>query len=105
MYIDELVGSWSQLEGRVEGLGSLVSGPAPLDIPLEQLEQQLVSLRASFTEKQIRLKNMEDKCRNTEVERKPGGANANLNLRRMTIAPTGMARNMGAGQEKPVPGL
>ena len=98
VHVNDLVDSWSQLEGQVQTLGSFVSSPEhQQDIPIEQLEEQLNILKGSFKEKQQMVKNMEERCR--KAEKKPGGGN--MNLRRMTIAPAGMmARKISVMPEK-----
>ena len=99
-HVNDLVTSWSHLEGQVQTLGNFVSSPEQqLDIPIEQLEEQLNILKGSFKEKQQMVKNMEDKCKKAEAVKTPGGLN--INLRRMTIAPAGMmARKISVMPDK-----
>jgi len=88
-HIDELVNTWSQLEGRVESLGQLVSVPEQVssDIPIEQLEEQLVSLKTSFKEKQELVLTMEQRCSRSELDPRLLESNP-LNMRRLTLAPS-----------------
>jgi len=85
-HIDELVNTWSQMEGRVESLGLLVTQPdqASHEIPIEQLEAQLVSLKASFKEKQELVQTMEERCSKSELDRKLFEGNT-LAMRRQTL--------------------
>jgi len=95
-HIDELVNTWSQLEGRVASLGQLVavegsgdavvSGGGSVDIPIEHLEAQLVSLKTSFREKQELVLTMEERCSRAELDPRLLEGSNQLSMRRLTLA-------------------
>ena len=57
------------------------------DIPIEQLEEELVSLKTSFKEKQELVLTMEQRCSRSELDPRLLENNP-LNMRRLTLAPS-----------------
>ena len=111
--VNELVGCWSQLEGKIDELTKWVEASKSSDpgaqagLSIDKLEEQLNVLKANFTEKQSLIEEMMAKCKvgdNTKCSLSSISAQAqndgrrksqvNMNVRRMTMLPVEEMRKL-----------
>ena len=96
--VNELVGCWSQLEGKIDELTKWVDASKSSDpgaqagLSIDKLEEQLNLLKVNFKEKQSLVEAMSSTCKGKSYNRRK--SQVMMNVRRMTMLPVEEMRKL-----------
>ena len=96
--LNELVGCWSQLEGKIDELTKWVEASKSSDpgaqagLSIDKLEEQLNLLKVNFKDKQSLVEAMCSTCKGKNYNRRK--SQVMMNVRRMTMLPVDEMRKL-----------
>ena len=96
--VKELVGCWSQLEGKIDELTKWVDASKSSDpgaqagLSIDKLEEQLNLLKVNFKDKQSLVEAMSNTCKGKGSNRRK--SQVMMNVRRMTMLPVEEMRKL-----------